>query len=178
MPISLILTPFDHFHFRPALAVKCIHDLRICRKGSIEISWIWWGHHHCSPVGPHLEILVPIGTLYSFWSPFLQVKVPNLPLLYVVWQNSIQKWFVNNFLSNSIQKNYSFSSFQPNSIQKFIHIWVVQQNSIQQIIQLTVFWRNSIQKIVHLTVFRQNSIQKFIQKVEIGCIQFNKIFIQ
>ena len=30
MPISLILTPFDHFHFRPALAVKCIHDLRIC----------------------------------------------------------------------------------------------------------------------------------------------------
>ena len=32
MPISLILTPFDHFHFRPALAVKCIHDLRICPK--------------------------------------------------------------------------------------------------------------------------------------------------
>ena len=30
MPISPILTPFDHFHFRPALAVKCIHDLRIC----------------------------------------------------------------------------------------------------------------------------------------------------
>ena len=24
-----ILTPFDHFHFRPALAVKCIPDLRV-----------------------------------------------------------------------------------------------------------------------------------------------------
>ena len=32
MPISLILTPFDHFHFRPALAVNCIYDLRICHK--------------------------------------------------------------------------------------------------------------------------------------------------
>ena len=29
MPISLILTPFDHFHFRPAFAVKCIPDLRV-----------------------------------------------------------------------------------------------------------------------------------------------------
>ena len=32
MPISPILTPFDHFHFRPALAVKCIPDLRVCHK--------------------------------------------------------------------------------------------------------------------------------------------------
>ena len=32
MPISPILTPFDHFHFRPALAVKCILDLSICLK--------------------------------------------------------------------------------------------------------------------------------------------------
>ena len=43
MPITLILTPFDHFHFRPALAVKCIHDLRICHNkmglvsGQVEI---------------------------------------------------------------------------------------------------------------------------------------------
>ena len=44
--------------------------IQIRRKESIEIGWIWWGHHHCSPVGPHLETLVPIGTLYSFWSPF------------------------------------------------------------------------------------------------------------
>ena len=49
MPISLILTPFDHFHFRPALAVKCIHDLRICHLsmkcfGFVEnFFWIcWW----------------------------------------------------------------------------------------------------------------------------------------
>ena len=35
MPISLILTPFDHFHFRPALAVKCIHDLRICHNDDV-----------------------------------------------------------------------------------------------------------------------------------------------
>ena len=31
MPISLVLTPFDHFHFRLALAVKCIPDLRVRR---------------------------------------------------------------------------------------------------------------------------------------------------
>ena len=85
--------------------------IQIRRKGSIEISWIWWGHHHCSPVGPHLEILVPIGTLYSFWSPFLQVKVPNLPLLYVVWQNSIQKWFVNNFYQIQFKKIIHFPVF-------------------------------------------------------------------
>ena len=29
MPISLVLTPFDHFHFRLALAVKCLPDLRV-----------------------------------------------------------------------------------------------------------------------------------------------------
>ena len=29
MPISLILTPFGHFHFRQTLAVKCIPDLRV-----------------------------------------------------------------------------------------------------------------------------------------------------
>ena len=32
MPISLILTPFYHFHFRPALAVKRIPDLRVCHN--------------------------------------------------------------------------------------------------------------------------------------------------
>ena len=35
MPISLILTPFDHFHFRLALAVKCIPDLRVRLKWGI-----------------------------------------------------------------------------------------------------------------------------------------------
>ena len=34
MPISFILTPFDHFHFGLALAVKCIPDLRVRPKVS------------------------------------------------------------------------------------------------------------------------------------------------
>ena len=35
MPISLILTPFDHFHFRQTLAVKCIPDLRVCLTNTL-----------------------------------------------------------------------------------------------------------------------------------------------
>ena len=37
MPISLILTPFGHFHFRQTLAVKCIPDLRVCHSENTEI---------------------------------------------------------------------------------------------------------------------------------------------
>ena len=40
MPISLILTPFDHFHFRLALAVKCIPDLRVRLKQSWQTSYL------------------------------------------------------------------------------------------------------------------------------------------
>ena len=36
MPISLILTPYDHFHFRLALAVKCIPDLRVRRTSGVK----------------------------------------------------------------------------------------------------------------------------------------------
>ena len=30
MPISLILTPFDHFHFRPTLGLLSSHKLTVC----------------------------------------------------------------------------------------------------------------------------------------------------
>ena len=60
---------------------------------------------------------------------------------------------------------------------KIIHFLVFQQKSTQFFFHFTVFDESSIQKIIIFTVFRQNSIQKFIQKVEVGCIQFNKTFI-
>ena len=41
MPISLILTPFYHFHFRPALAVKCIPDLRVCLNQVLLVYTKW-----------------------------------------------------------------------------------------------------------------------------------------
>ena len=31
-------------------------NIQFNSKGSIEIGWIWWWRHHCSPVGPHLDI--------------------------------------------------------------------------------------------------------------------------
>ena len=39
MPISLILIPFGHFHFRQTLAVKCIPDLRF-RHICYSANWL------------------------------------------------------------------------------------------------------------------------------------------
>ena len=52
MPISLILTPFDHFQLRLALAVKCIPELRVrpnhftkslspCSEWPRRWAWTW-----------------------------------------------------------------------------------------------------------------------------------------
>ena len=58
----------------------------------------------------------------------------------------------------------------------FIFLFFNELNS--NIYSIFIFQQNSIKKFIQFSVFRQNSIQKFIQNVEIGCIQFNKIFIQ
>ena len=45
--------------------------IQIRRKGSIEIVWIWWGHHHCSPVGPIWRLWSPLGLFTVFGPHFL-----------------------------------------------------------------------------------------------------------
>ena len=40
MPISLILTPFDHFQFRPTLSEKCIPDLTVRHRKRL-----YWKHY-------------------------------------------------------------------------------------------------------------------------------------
>ena len=48
----------------------------------------------------------------------------------------------------------------------------------QTIINFSCFQQYQIQKFINFSVSHQNSIQKCIQNVKIGCIQFDKIFVQ
>ena len=67
MPISPILTPFDHSHFRPALAVKCIHNLRIC---------------HTSSFIKHISLLAPKDLLLHSLSLMSSIVSDNCNLEY------------------------------------------------------------------------------------------------
>ena len=89
MPISLILTPFDHFHFRPALAVKCIHDLRICLMAMLMVVMNHYHHLHdppslCLPYVADDSLLCKLGSGVCPSLKHLDVQVASLTLIPVV----------------------------------------------------------------------------------------------
>ena len=74
MPISLILTPFDHFHFRPTSGLLSSQDLTYClTENSVQhclITMISTDDHYHDRVGAGaIKLEVPVDLAMCWFKP-------------------------------------------------------------------------------------------------------------
>ena len=116
-------------------------------------------------------------------SIMIKCTVENKQTCCVIRLDSLQINYFSNFmiffhfLAKFNSKNYSFVSFLTEFNSNIYSIFSFSTKFNSNIYSFFSSRQNSIPNLIHLSIFRENSIQRCIQNFEIGCIQFNKIFI-
>ena len=76
-------------------------------------------------------------------------------------------------------KDYSIQNhFKKIQFKKLFIFQLFKKIQFKNLLIFLIFYKIQFKNIFIYNFFYQNSIQKIIQNFEIGCIQFNKIFIQ